>query len=43
MMLVPAVANTEKWLWIDWIQTHPEDIWLALREHLIFTVAAVGG
>ena len=43
MILVPAVANTEKWLWIEWIRTHPEDIWLALREHLIFTGAAVGG
>lgn len=42
-MRVLAVANTERWLWGKWIRTHPHDIGVALREHIIFTVAAVVG
>ena len=36
-----AVANTEKWLWWDWVTSHPEDIATALRQHLFFTVVSV--
>jgi len=43
MHALVAVANTERWLWIEWVRTHPDDIFLALREHVIFTVAAVCG
>lgn len=38
-----AVANTERWLWWTWVRTHPEEIFGALREHVIFTLAGLGG
>lgn len=38
-----AVVNTKRWLWWDWVRTHPDDIFGALREHVIFTVVAIGG
>lgn len=36
-----AVANTEKWLWWDWISRNADTIFAALREHLLFTVVSV--
>ncbi len=38
-----GVVNTERWLWWEWVRTHPDDILRALREHVVFTVVAVVG
>lgn len=36
-----GVANTEKWIWWDWIDRNTDVIWDATREHLVLTVLSV--
>jgi osmoprotectant transport system permease protein len=37
-----GVANTEKWIWWDWIDRNTELIWEATREHIILVALSVG-
>jgi osmoprotectant transport system permease protein len=37
-----GVANTEKWIWWDWIDRNTDLIWEATREHIILVVLSVG-
>lgn len=36
------LAGPDSWIWWEWVGDHTDDIWSALREHVILTAVAVG-